>query len=207
MPFSLLSAFWLVSFLFIMSPGMDWAYAITAGSTGRRVVPAVSGMVLGHGLIILLAAAGLGSLIRTTPFALPAITICGALYLLWLGIGQLRAEAVLPGAMQAASGPSLHWLARGVTVSLFNPKVMMIIMAILPQFLRPTSSLGTCWQISCLGLIHCLTCLCVYLAVGYGAHWLLSSRPRMAGLVSRLSGCSMTGIALLLLGETVARQM
>ncbi|MCX5615400.1 LysE family translocator [Bombella sp. TMW 2.2559] len=207
MPFSILSAFWLVSFLFIMSPGMDWAYAITAGSTGRRVIPAVSGMVLGHFLIILLVAAGLGSLLRATPFALPAITFCGALYLLWLGIGQLRAEAALPGTVKTSSGSALHWLGKGVTVSLFNPKVMMIIMAVLPQFLQQGSPVSPYWQISLLGFIHCLTCLCVYLAVGYGAHLLLSARPRMAGLVNRLSGCSMTGIALLMLGETCLKQM
>lgn len=207
MPFSLLSAFWLVSFLFIMSPGMDWAYAITAGSTGRRVIPAVSGMVLGHFLIILLVAAGLGSLLRATPFALPAITFCGALYLLWLGIGQFRAEPSLPDTLEASSGSALHWLGKGVTISLFNPKVMMIIMAILPQFLRQDSTVSPYWQISLLGLIHCMTCLCVYLAVGYGAHLLLSSRPGMAGLVNRLSGVSMTGIALLMLGETCLKQM
>lgn len=207
MSFSLLSTFWLVSFLFIMSPGMDWAYAITAGSTGRRVIPAVSGMVLGHFLVILLVAAGLGSLLKATPFALPALTFCGALYLLWLGIGQLRTKGALPDMVDITSGSAFHWLGKGVTISLFNPKVMMIIMAILPQFLQQNSAMSPYWQISLLGLIHCVTCLCVYLAVGYGAHVLLASRPRMAGLVNRLSGCSMTGIALLMLGETCLKQM
>lgn len=205
MSYSLLSAFWLMSFLFIISPGMDWAYAIAAGSTGRHVLPAVSGMVLGHLLVILLVVAGLGTLITTTPFVLPIMTLCGALYLLWLGIGQFRTEASLPTALETSAGSTIHWLSKGVSISLFNPKVMMIIMAVLPQFLQPTASLSPYWQISLLGLIHCSTCFIVYLTVGYGAHYLLASRPKRAQFIHRLSGVSMTGIALMLLGETIVK--
>ncbi|PNQ94439.1 lysine transporter LysE, partial [Pseudomonas gingeri NCPPB 3146 = LMG 5327] len=37
---SVLAAFWAVSFLFVVTPGADWAYAISAGLFGRVVMPA-----------------------------------------------------------------------------------------------------------------------------------------------------------------------
>ncbi|WP_394525483.1 hypothetical protein [Paenarthrobacter nicotinovorans] len=38
MPFGTLAAFWAVSFLFVITPGADWAYAISAGLRHRTVV-------------------------------------------------------------------------------------------------------------------------------------------------------------------------
>jgi threonine/homoserine/homoserine lactone efflux protein len=37
------AAFWAVSFLFVVTPGADWAYAIAAGLRHRVVLPAVGG--------------------------------------------------------------------------------------------------------------------------------------------------------------------
>ncbi len=48
MEMSIVAGFWVVSFLLIMTPGADWAYAISAGINGRRVVPAVMGLMSGH---------------------------------------------------------------------------------------------------------------------------------------------------------------
>lgn len=41
------AAFWAVSFLFVLTPGADWAYAIAAGLRHRTVVPAVGGCCRG----------------------------------------------------------------------------------------------------------------------------------------------------------------
>jgi threonine/homoserine/homoserine lactone efflux protein len=43
MDMSVIAGFWIVSFLLIMTPGADWAYTISAGINGRRIVPAVIG--------------------------------------------------------------------------------------------------------------------------------------------------------------------
>ena len=39
-----LAAFWAVSFLLVLVPGADWAYAIAAGQRDRSVLPAVAGL-------------------------------------------------------------------------------------------------------------------------------------------------------------------
>lgn len=76
MEISLIASFWIVSFLLIITPGADWAYAISAGINGCRVVPAVMGLMSGHLLATIIVVAGVGVLIAGHPLALSAIT-CG----------------------------------------------------------------------------------------------------------------------------------
>ena len=65
MTLSVLAAFWAVSFLFIITPGADWAYAISAGMRGRWVTPAVAGLLSGHLLATIIVAAGVGGVAPT----------------------------------------------------------------------------------------------------------------------------------------------
>ena len=78
MEMSIVVGFWLVSFLLIMTPGADWAYAISAGINGRRVVPAVMGLMSGHLLATVIVVAGVGVLIAGHPLALSLLTVLGA---------------------------------------------------------------------------------------------------------------------------------
>lgn len=48
MTLALFAAFWAVSILLVITPGMDWAYVISAGIRGRVVVPAVAGLLFGQ---------------------------------------------------------------------------------------------------------------------------------------------------------------
>lgn len=207
MTLSLLTSFWLISFLFIISPGMDWAYAISAGTTKRYVLPAVSGMVVGHLLIILLIAGGMGSLIQKFPLSLPIITSLGALYLLWQGISRLRTPANPLDTLTSTSYSPIQWFRKGITISLLNPKVIMLIIAILPQFIHPQSSWGVPLQITVLGGIHYATCLVIYLTVGYGMQYLLSIYPQATNYVNYLSGFAMASIGLLLLVDFFTKQL
>ena len=88
MAFNILLHFGASPFFFI-TPGADWAYAISAGIKGKVVVPAVAGMLFGHFITILLVAAGVGLLVANNPTALMILTIAGSAYLLWMGINLL----------------------------------------------------------------------------------------------------------------------
>ncbi|MGF7443336.1 LysE family translocator, partial [Klebsiella michiganensis] len=74
MEMSFIASFWLVSFLLIITPGADWAYTISAGINGRRVIPAVAGLMSGHLLATLIVIAGIGVLIANHPLALSTLT-------------------------------------------------------------------------------------------------------------------------------------
>ena len=204
MAFSIISAFWLVSILFVITPGVDWAYAISAGLTGRRVVPAVTGLLCGHLFATVIVAAGIGALLAHYPVAILAITMMGAGYLLWIGVSLLLHPPV-PKAdqcMQVTS--SIRWLTKGVCVSGLNPKVFLLFLALLPQFTDPRSDWPVSLQILFLGAIHIVGCGAVYLLVGFGAQAVLKTRPNAAQWMSRFSGCAMVVIAISVVVEQLS---
>ncbi len=199
---SVIAAFWAVSILFVLTPGADWAHAIAAGLRGRAVVPAVAGLLSGHLLAIGLVAAGVGALFAQAPVALHVLTVLGALYLLWLGIGLLRHPPVAaPEAGQAVAGWR-HWAVKGACVSGLNPKVLLLFLALLPQFISASAAWAMPVQILALGMVHLVSCAAVYLVVGYGAGAVLRTRPRASRVVGRISGAAMILIAVLLLSGT-----
>lgn len=63
-------AFWAVSFLLVLTPGADWAYAIGAGLRGGTVLPAVGGLLAGHLTHLAIVAAGVAALMARSVTAL-----------------------------------------------------------------------------------------------------------------------------------------
>ena len=201
MSLSMFAAFWAVSALFVITPGADWAYAISAGIKGRRVVPAVAGMLSGHLVATLIVAAGVGSVIAGAPGVLTVLTVAGAGYLLWLGIGMLRHPPAPAAGQSDDAGSRLKWALKGFCISGLNPKVFLLFLALLPQFTDVHAAWPLPLQMIALGLVHVFSCGVVYLLVGYGFGTVLRTQPRAAQNVSRISGGLMIIIAALLLAE------
>ena len=201
MAFNIFIAFWSVSILFIITPGADWAYAISAGIKGKVVVPAVAGMLFGHFITILLVAAGVGLLVANNPTALMILTIAGSAYLLWMGINLLLTPPT-PNESDSEKAQSwLSWATKGVYVSGLNPKVLLLFLALLPPFIDPQAALSPTSQIVLLAGIHLMSCAVVYFLVGFSAQKVLGTRPQAARVVSRVSGVLMMLIAMILLLE------
>jgi len=195
------AAFWVVSVLFVIIPGADWAYAISAGIRGRRVMPAVVGMLSGHLVATLIVAAGVGSIISGAPGILTALTVGGAGYLLWLGIGMLRHPSAPAAGQSEDAGSRLKWALKGFCISGLNPKVFLLFLALLPQFTDVHAAWPLPLQMIALGLVHVFSCGVVYMLVGYGSGTILRTRPRAARNVSLISGGLMILIAVMLLAE------
>lgn len=197
-------AFWGVSLLFVLTPGADWAYAITAGLRYRSVGPAIVGLLTGHLVATALVAAGVAAAVSRSPVVLTVLTVAGAAYLVWLGITTVARPAVVHTVQVESAGSWAGQAVRGFGISGLNPKVLLLFLALLPQF----TDVGGRWplaiQIVALGLLHTLSCAVVYTGVGLGARTVLASRPRLARLVSRLSGTAMVTIGVALLAQQVA---
>ena len=143
------AAFWAVSFLFVITPGADWAYAIAAGLRHRVVLPAVGGLLVGHLTATAVVAAGVGALVARSPLVLTVLTAIGATYLVWLGIGMLAHPAAPQGHTQEPSGSWLRQAAKGAGISGLNPKVFLLFLALLPQFTDPDAAwpiAAACWR-------------------------------------------------------------
>ncbi|SFD14959.1 LysE family translocator [Tropicimonas isoalkanivorans] len=205
MVFGLMSAFWAVSVFFVITPGVDWAYAISAGLGKRAVLPAVSGLLLGHLAATLLVATGVGALIAGVPFALPATTALGSAYLLWLG-GQLflaRPEPFSGTTPTEADRDWKGWLLKGFCVSGLNPKVFLLFLTLLPQFTTAMAPWPVPVQIVALGVVHLLNCAVVYFSVGFFSTSVLRARPDVARTVNRVSGAIISALGLILLWEAI----
>ena len=199
MALSSIAAFWAVAALLIAVPGADWAYVIGTVLSGRRVLLAVSGIVIGYAGITIVVAAGVGALVAGTPLSLTALTIAGGLYLIWLG-----ARALLrPGGHEVASAARSDraTLLRGIGVSGLNPKGLLVFLAVLPQFATPRGSWPLAGQLGILGVVFTLTCGVFYLSMGSAARRILDGRPALSRVIARGSGAAMIGIGLLLLAE------
>lgn len=201
-----LAAFWVVSFLLVLTPGPDWAYAISAGLRYRSVIPAVVGLLAGYVVITVVVAGGAAAVLAATPGALGVLTVIGAGYLAWLGVSTIRHP---PTPQQApGGGPAGSWLdqlGRGAATSGLNPKALLLFLALLPQFTDPQGAWPVALQVTVLGGLHMASCAIVYLGVGSGSRAVLRTRPTAARAVSRFSGIAMTLIAAGLLAEQLAR--
>ncbi|WKX01747.1 LysE family translocator (plasmid) [Rhodococcus aetherivorans] len=198
------AAFWAVSFLFVLTPGADWAYAITAGLRHRTVLPAVGGMLSGHLLMTAIVAAGVAALLARTPMLMTGLTAAGAVYLVWLGAVMLARPAA---SVQAAEEPlpqsRLRQAVTGLGVSGLNPKVLLLFVALLPQFTDAAESWPVAMQIVVLGVVHTTSCAVIYTGVGAGARVVLRARPTAARLVTSVSGAAMVALGAMLLIERV----
>lgn len=204
MPLSTLTAFWAVSALMVITPGADWAYAISSGLKNKSVVPAITGMLTGYIAVTVIVASGVGALIAANPQALTVLTVAGCVYLMWLGLGILRHPAT-PDVGNASDSPSiLKQYVKGFGVSGLNPKVMLLFLALIPQFTIPTANVSVAWQIVILGLIHIASTAAVYFTVGFSAKAVLGTRPALARGISRLSGVLMIAIAVIMLVQRFA---
>jgi threonine/homoserine/homoserine lactone efflux protein len=204
MAVSTVAAFWAVSFLFVITPGANWAYAIAAGLRCRTVLPAVGGLLAGHLLAIAVVAAGVAAVLAGSPLVMTVLTAVGAAYLVRLGIAMFVRPATPQAGVEQAPRSWMRQAAKGLGVSGLNPKVFLLFLALLPQFVRPTG-----WppaaQILVLGLVDLASCAVIYTAVGAGARRVLRARPAAARAVTRFSGAAMVTIGVLLLVEQVTR--
>jgi threonine/homoserine/homoserine lactone efflux protein len=200
-----LAAFWAVSFLLVLVPGADWAYAIAAGLRDQSVLPAVAGLLAGYAALTAVVAAGAAAMLARSPLALTVLTALGAVYLLWLGITTVTRPPAPRAAADHASRPWARRMAKGAGISGLNPKALLLFLALLPQFVTR----GVAWpfaaQIALLGLVHTANCAVVYTGVGTTARRVLRTRPAVATAMTRCSGIAMIAIgAFLLIGRLLA---
>lgn len=172
-----------------LTPGADMMFCLGQGlkSGWKPAMAANFGIALGGMIHTFLAALGLGALVAAHPAAFEAIRWLGVGYLLWLAIGALRSS---PFASDAQVTPT--WAAKafwqGLMVNLLNPKVILFILAFLPQFVDPSRAILP--QFLTLGLVFSLGGLIVNGAVGLFAGSIGQRVARSAGLAKWLGRIS-----------------
>ncbi|TQJ38864.1 threonine/homoserine/homoserine lactone efflux protein [Arthrobacter sp. SLBN-112] len=196
-------AFLVVAAALACTPGVDWAYTIAAGLRQRSFVPAVAGLCGGYVLHTVLLVAGLAAVLAGMPGVLGWITLAGAGYLLWLGVGTLRSwrGASFSADAAGAAGTQLRTFLQGMGTSGINPKGLLFYVALIPQFVSSEAALPVPVQSGLLGMTFVALAGLVYTVVALLSRTLLQSRPGAARAVTLASGIIMVALGAVLLGE------
>ncbi|WHZ13119.1 MAG: Lysine exporter protein LysE/YggA [Burkholderiaceae bacterium] len=144
-------AFFVASWLIALSPGPGAVLSMSHGlSYGvRRTSATIAGLELGLAFILLVAGAGVGTLLIASARAFMVVKLVGAAYLIWLGAQQWRARVEpgggdrVPDAQDAPDALSLRQrVLRGALTNATNPKGIVFMVAVLPQFIDPARPLA-----------------------------------------------------------------
>ena len=132
-------AFFVACWIISLSPG---AGAIASMSSGlnygfARGYWTALGLQLGLVVQIAVVAAGVGAVLAASALAFTLIKWFGVLYLLHLAWRQWRAPTMQVDETQAprALGQPLALVFRGLLITVSNPKAVVFMLAVLPQFL------------------------------------------------------------------------
>ncbi|WP_311276439.1 LysE family translocator [Methylobacterium sp. WCS2018Hpa-22] len=189
-----------VSLGMVLTPGPNMAYLVSRAICQGRAAALVSlcGVALGFVVYMLCAAFGITALILAVPYAYDALRLTGALYL-----GYLAWQALKPGGRspfevsRLAPDSRTRLFAMGFLTNLLNPKIAMLYLALLPQFVTPTggSVLG---QTLMLGSVQIVISIAVNALIALAAGsiavflsrnpgWLKAQRWIMGGVLGSLA--------------------
>ena len=177
-----------------VSPGAGAVQSMSTGLTHglRRGAWSVAGLQIGLMTQLAVVAVGLGAAVAKSVTAFTVLKWIGVLYLIYLAVRQGRTtandltEQLAVGA--DAQGGRLALLVRGALVNLTNPKGLVFLLAVLPQFVIPTRPLLPQY----LTIAATMTVVDVIVMCGY------------TGLSSRLLGWLQTPRQQMLLNRTMS---
>src|SRR5215468_699584 len=189
-------------FVAMIAPGPDMMFVLATAVRGgpRAGLLATLGVATSEALQITAVAAGLAALVAAAPAAFTALRLCGAAYLLYLGIQAFRSARLgsQPGSAPAVGGVSGRYAyLRGAATNLVNPKMVTFAVAFLPQFVdRRLGHVPA--QFAVLGAIFIALELLIDGAIGLAAGRLggwLSRRRRARQALDVGSGTVMVALA------------
>ncbi|WP_409060421.1 LysE family translocator [Streptomyces sp. SYP-A7185] len=156
-----------VSLGMVLTPGPNMMYLVSRSITQGRRAGAISLAGVAVGFLVYLTAANLGlSLVfLAVPQLYVAVKLAGAAYLAWLAWKALKPGGTSVFAHQELAPDSPRRLfSMGVLTNLLNPKVAVMYLSLIPQFIDPAAG-HTLLQGFTLGGIQIAVSLGVNLAI------------------------------------------
>jgi threonine/homoserine/homoserine lactone efflux protein len=203
LPTDHLAAFLLTVYVLILVPGPSVVFTISRGvALGRRAALAtVLGNTSGLLLQLVVVLVGLGSILADSQTVYTVVKLCGAAYLIVLGVRSIRDRRRLAAALvrvDATPRPLGTTLREGFLVGVTNPKGLLMFTAVIPEFIDRTLGHATL-QLATMGLV------CVVVGLLSDSSWALASgsartwlgrSPRRLELMSAGGGATMIALGL-----------
>ncbi|AOW94998.1 lysine transporter LysE [Rhodococcus sp. WMMA185] len=194
-----------ISLGLVITPGPNMLYLVSRSITQGRRAGLISLAGVAFGFLCYLAAAilGISAVFSAVPQAYTALKLAGACYLGWLAWQALRPGSTAifapaqskSGAVRSDSSRKLFLM--GATTNLLNPKIAVMYLALIPQFVHPES--GSVWlQSLLLGGVQitvALTLNAVLVCLAGSVAVFLSDRPTWARAQKMLMGTVLGGLA------------
>lgn len=206
MEFHVWLAYFIASWAIAISPGSGAVLSMSHGlSYGvRRTTATIIGLQIGLAVILLVAGLGVGAILVASTTAFTVVKVLGAGYLLWLGWRQWRApvadddEALRLGNGGEETLSVRQRVLRGAFTNMTNPKGIVFMVAVLPQFIDPKRPLWL--QL----LVLLVTTVSVDLIVMHGYAWLASRLQRlMRSVRARRNQNRVLGSVLMAMGASL----
>ena len=176
-----------------LTPGQDTFYVLgrSVAEGTRSGVASALGITVGSLLHTAMAALGLSAVLAASASAFTVVKLLGGAYLIYLGARMLMsaqpAELALPQVQRAGV---LGAFRDGVLTNVLNPKVALFFLALMPQFIEPSSNTKIGAFVA-LGLTFVVTgtVWCLILAISAGKlRGLFVRNPLRWRAVSRAAG-------------------
>jgi threonine/homoserine/homoserine lactone efflux protein len=188
MSIELYGAFVLACILLALTPGPNMSLFIANGTAHgtRAALLTVFGATLGLSLLVALATIGMTSAMAVMAEWFDWVRWIGAAYLVWLGIGRLRAAFAAPMAEAPVAPRHGRYIWQGALVSLSNPKVLLFLGAFFPQFIDPSAPVAPQLTLLAVTFVVMLAGVdsCLAMAVGAAQGWFNERRRRVADGIS-----------------------
>lgn len=184
-----------------LTPGADMMFCLGQGLRAgpRAAVAASAGIALGGVFHAAIAGLGLSALIAAMPGALDVIRWIGVAYLLYLAVQALRSAPVTTAMARQVQPRAAHRaFLQGLVVNLTNPKVILFVLAFVPQFVDPSRG-AVPGQFLIYGVVLSLGGFAVNGAVGVfaaGAAGRMAGNLHLARLLGWISAGIFTALAL-----------
>jgi homoserine/homoserine lactone efflux protein len=188
MSIELYGAFVLACIFLALTPGPNMSLFIANGTTHgtRAALLTVFGATLGLSVLVALATIGMTSAMAIMAEWFDVIRWAGAAYLVWLGIGRLRAAFAAAPLEPVAAPADGRYIWQGALVSLSNPKVLLFLGAFFPQFINPAAPIAPQLALLAVTFVVALAGVdcCLAMAVGAAKSWFTARRRRFADGIS-----------------------
>jgi len=148
MSWQTLALFIATAFVISATPGPNMLLAMSLGLRfgARRAVWGGVGMCVALAVMAALSSLGLGALLSTSVLAFEIVRWAGVAYLTWLGIQAWRAPVEPAGERDASTaggeGSPVRLFLRGALVAFSNPKALVFMAALFPQFIDAAAPLA-----------------------------------------------------------------
>lgn len=198
---NLLLGFALVAFGMVLTPGPNMIYLISRSicQGPKAGFISLAGVATGFVFYMLCAAFGITALLFAVPLAYDILRFGGAAYLLYLAWQAVKPGGRSPFAVRDLpldSNRKLFFM--GLFTNLLNPKVALMYLALMPQFIDPNGA-SILVQSLGLGVVQILISITVNSAVTLAAGSIagfLGSRPSWLLIQRWLMGTVLAGLAL-----------